>query len=119
MNPTGIHILLWGVAIWATVFSCDDPARRQAQEDALLQLRLQERLEMGRAARREECARQLTDSALYIVDSIRIEEARWALDTIRGRPYKPFKPDNPGPGESIDSLEIKPLLPDSIKRRNN
>ena len=98
---------------------CDDPAKQQAQEATLIQSRLLERLEMGRAARREECMKQLADSALFLVDSIRFEEARWALDTFRGRPYKPLKPENPGPGASIDSLEIKPLLPDSLKRRNN
>lgn len=114
-----IHIFLILAALEVIAFSCDDPAQQKAQEEALLQSRLLERLEMGRAARREECMRQLADSALFIVDSIRFEEARWALDTLRGRPYKPFKPENPGPGASVDSLEIKPLLPDSIKRRNN
>ncbi|MBE2209397.1 MAG: hypothetical protein IAE84_17555 [Saprospiraceae bacterium] len=113
------YIFLLFAALSVVAVSCDDSAKQKAQEEALLQSRLLERLEMGRTARREECMRQLADSALVIVDSIRLEEARWALDTLRGRPYKPFRPDNPGPGASVDSLEVKPLLPDSIKRRNN
>lgn len=118
MSRSSSYIFLI-LSILATVAACDDPAKQQAQEAALIQSRLLERLEMGRAARREECMKQLADSALFLVDSIRFEEARRALDTFRGRPYKPLKPENPGPGASIDSLEIKPLLPDSLKRRNN
>ena len=118
MSRSSSYIFLI-LSILATVAACDDPAKQQAQEAALIQSRLLERLEMARAARREECMKQLADSALFLVDSIRFEEARWALDTFRGRPYKPLKPENPGPGASIDSLEIKPLLPDSLKRRNN
>jgi hypothetical protein len=118
MSRSSSYIFLI-LSILATVAACDDPAKLQAQEAALIQSRLLERLEMARAARREECMKQLADSALFLVDSIRFEEARWALDTFRGRPYKPLKPENPGPGASIDSLEIKPLLPDSLKRRNN
>lgn len=110
------HYILLILTVWAAASACDDTARQKAQEEELIQSRLLERLEMGRAARREECMKQLADSALFLVDSIRFEEARWALDTIRGRPYKPFKPDNPGPGASVDSLEIKPLLPDTILR---
>lgn len=113
------YIFLIGAILAIAASSCDDPAKQQAQEEALIQSRLLERLEMGRATRREECMKQLADSALFLVDSIRFEEARWALDTLRGRPHKPFKPENPGPGTSVDTLEIKPLLPDSLKRRSN
>ncbi len=100
-------------AVLFLVAACDERARQIAQEQALLETRLQERLDMGRQVRREECERRLLDSALYIVDSIRLLEVKLALDTVN-RPHKPFKPENPGPGVSIDSLEIKPLLPDSL-----
>jgi len=82
----------------------------------LLEERLRERLDMGRRIRIDECERRLIDSAIYLVDSIRILEAKWALDTV-ARPHKPLKPGHPGPpGTSLDTLEVKPLLPDSVRQ---
>lgn len=96
--------------------TCDDRELRIKQEQALLESRLLERLDMGRRLRIEECDRKLLDSAIYLVDSIRVLEAKWALDTV-DRPHKPYKPEHPGPpGVSLDTLEVKPLLPDSVRQ---
>ncbi|MBX2929486.1 MAG: hypothetical protein KF852_16770 [Saprospiraceae bacterium] len=95
---------------------CEDHATREAQAAALLKTRLEERIDMGRLQRIEDCNKRLLDSAMYLVDSIRVLEAQWALDTMI-RPFKPVKPGPPGPGISLDSLKLKPLLPDSIRRQ--
>ncbi len=100
----------------ALLAGCDAREKRLQQEQQLMERLMAERLDMIRRVRREECERRLIDSAVYIVDSLRILEARLAVDTLN-RPYKPWRPENPGPGPSIDTLEIKPLLPDSVKNR--
>ncbi len=114
MNRFAFLITLF-LAMTALLPGCENEAKRQSQEQALLKSRMEERLDMAREVRREECERRLLDSALYIVDSLRVLDARHALDTIQ-RPHKPFKPEKPGPGTSLDSLEVKPLLPDSLIR---
>ncbi len=110
-------VLICVFVAWAALLSgCDTREKRLQQEQQLMERLMADRLNMIRRVRREECERRLMDSAVYIVDSLRILEARLALDTLN-RPYKPWRPDNPGPGPSIDTLEIKPLIPDSVKNR--
>lgn len=100
----------------ALLLGCDSREKRLQEEQQLMERLIADRLDMIRRVRHEECERRLMDSAVYIVDSLRILEARLALDTMN-RPYKPWRPENPGPGPSIDTLEIKPLIPDSVKNR--
>jgi hypothetical protein len=114
MNRAVFFCLLLLSALLPT--GCEDEAAREVQTRLLLESRLEERLDMARRQRIEDCDKRLLDSALFIVDSIRVLEAEWALDTMI-RPFKPVKPGPPGPGISLDSLKLRPLLPDSIRRQ--
>jgi len=113
MNQLMVILSMAFLSYW--VSACTDRERQLQLEQALLEKRLQERLDMARQQRIEDCNRRLQDSALFRVDAIRLLEIKAALDTVN-RPYKPAKPVHPGPGRLADSLIIKPLLPDTITK---
>jgi hypothetical protein len=94
--------------------ACSNENRQTELGNQLLQSRLEERLETVRKIRRTECAQQLLDSARYLVDSIWVLEALRSLDTLQ-RPFKPDKPLPPPANNSLETLVVNPLFPDSIK----
>lgn len=94
--------------------ACQDESQRTELERQLLESRLEERLETVRQIRRAECAQQLLDSARYLVDSLWVLEAFQSLDTLH-RPFKPSRPEPPAAGNSLETLTVKPLFPDSIR----
>ncbi len=94
--------------------ACRDENQRAELERQLLESRLEERLETVRQIRRSECAQQLLDSARYLVDSLWVLEAFQSLDTLH-RPFKPSRPEPPAAGNSLETLTVKPLFPDSIR----
>lgn len=97
-----------------TFHACSNDAKQDDAGNQLLQSRLEERLETVRQIRRTECAQQLLDSARYLVDSLWVLEAFQSLDTLH-RPYKPNKPLPPVVNNTLETLSVKPLFPDSIK----
>ena len=102
--------------LWLFFSACEEQEREAQLNQALLDQRLQERLEVARQQSVESCKQRLLDSALYIVDSIRVLEIKAALDTVN-RPFKPTRPAHPGPMQSTDTLIVKPLFPDTITKK--
>jgi hypothetical protein len=110
------YLIAAGLFLWLFFSACEARERQAQLGHSLLHQRLQERLEVARQQSVESCKQRLLDSALYIVDSIRVLEIKAALDTIN-RPFKPTKPDYPGPVESTDTLIVKPLFPDTVTKK--
>jgi hypothetical protein len=111
-----LFVILSGIFLWLFLTACHDPDRQLRMEQVLLENRLKERLDMARKQRIDDCDKRLMAAALLVVDSIRLQEIKAGLDTV-SRPYVPTKPAYPGPGKNIDSLEVKPLLSDSIVKK--
>ena len=111
-----LFVILSGFLLWLFLTACHNPEKQLQLEQVLLENRLKERLDVARQQRIEDCDKRLMAAALLVVDSIRLQEIKAGLDTV-SKPYIPTKPAYPGPGKNIDSLQVKPLLPDSITKK--
>jgi hypothetical protein len=106
----GILLLLLALS-FASCIREDDPRRQ-----VLIEAKVKERLDEYQQVHRNRCYNEVLKAALVIVDSTMLDNAQGirVIDSIP-RPPKPERPLPPEKKILKDTLQIAPLLPDSLQ----
>ena len=96
-----------------TFTACETKEDLQAQVDALIEQRVEERRTAFKKTLLSNCDERILQEATRIVDSILIAEARLKKDTI-DRPDRPDRPQLPEVKKLKDTLPVAPLFPEGL-----
>ena len=111
MRRTIIINLIAGL-LWASWSGCVVERKEGISKEALIQQRLQEKIDRWHRSIEAKCEQRITQRASDLVDSLLIARARQERDTSL-RPVKPIKPLAPGVKHPKDSLPVAPLVRDT------
>lgn len=90
-------------------FSCGEDDRNKIAVEKVINEEIERRVNDYRRMRINHCKEKAITEANEMADSILIEEARLARDTIT-KPPKPEKPEKPELKSLQDSTPVKPLV---------
>lgn len=107
----------WKWLIWMLaapfLLACETQEDLQAEVEALIEQRVEERRSSFIATIQKNCERDILVEATRIVDSIIIAEARLKKDTIP-KPLRPDRPEVPELKQLKDTSPVSPLFRDSL-----
>ena len=103
----GLLILLFSLA------ACETQEDLQEQVKRLIDERVESRLDKYTETMRNRCEERILTEATRIVDSILIERARMAKDTIL-KPVRVDRPDLPELKTLSDTTPVAPLFPEGL-----
>jgi hypothetical protein len=104
--------LIWMLAA-SSLAACETQEDLQAEVEALIEQRVEERRSSFIATIQKNCERDILEEATRIVDSIIIAEARLKKDTLP-KPPRPDRPEVPELKQLKDTSPVSPLFRDSL-----
>lgn len=109
MKKTGCQFIILGSVVWLCLAGCTKKPPSKTRDQVILE-KVEERFERWKADMEKRCFDQSMETAIAIVDSTIIANARRNRDAA-GHPNIPFRPERPEFVIPDDSTPVKPLLP--------
>lgn len=94
------------------MYACNDDRRNEEAVRELIESSVEQRIQNFREVRMQRCYEAVVAAASDIADSILIERALQARDTIP-KPPRPARPPKPEVRKPEDSLLVSPFIPDT------